>query len=348
MAASTATIACDLDFDRPGKQVSHLRLDHSDNVHAFGFVPIPIAVIAGGKGPTVLLTAGNHGDEYEGQVILRRLIQETVAEDLNGRLIVLPALNAPAVLAGTRVSPLDGLNLNRCFPGEDGGAPTRAIAHYVSNVLLPMSDAGLDLHSGGSASEYLPCSFLCTHPDPDLMAHVMALAMAFGAPYAYVVDGASGSTGLDPTAHGRGVPLISTELAGGASLDLRALQVGRDGVRRVLSQLGVLEGDRVEAEPPRFLRAGGATDRVTAPISGLFEPYCRLGEEVEEGDPAGAVHALEEPQRAPVELRFARSGVVVARRVPARVLAGDHVYQVAQEVTRDQILAEIKRSQEKP
>jgi hypothetical protein len=47
MAASTATIACDIDFDRPGKQVSCLRLDHSDNEHAFGIVPIPIAVIAG-------------------------------------------------------------------------------------------------------------------------------------------------------------------------------------------------------------------------------------------------------------------------------------------------------------
>jgi predicted deacylase len=350
MAASTATIACDIDFDRPGKQVSCLRLDHSDNEHAFGIVPIPIAVIAGGRGPTVLLTAGNHGDEYEGQAILRRLIQETAPQDINGRLIILPALNAPAVMAGTRVSPLDGLNLNRCFPGEDGGEPTRAIAHYVSKILLPMSDAGLDLHSGGSTSEYLPCSFLCTHSDPDLMAHVMALAMAFGAPYAYVVDGASGATGLDPVAHARGVPLISTELAGGGSLDLRALQVGRDGVRRVLRHLGVLvsDGRVAEPEPPRFLRAGGGKDQVTAPISGLFEPYCSLGEKVEEGDPAGAVHALEEPERAPVELQFTRPGIILSRRVPARVQAGDHVYQVAREVRRDEILREIKASQENP
>jgi len=73
MAASTMAITCDIDFDRPGKQVSHLGLDHSDNAHAFGVIPIPIAVIANGKGPTVLLSAGNHGDEYEGQVILSQI-----------------------------------------------------------------------------------------------------------------------------------------------------------------------------------------------------------------------------------------------------------------------------------
>ena len=225
-----------------------------------------------------------------------------------------------------------------------------AIAHYVSSVLLPMSDAGIDLHSGGSTSEYLPCSFLCTHREPEIMAQVMAMAMAFGAPYAYVVDGAASSTGLDPVAHDLGVPLISTELAGGASLDLRALKIGREGVFGVLRHLGVLAGDGNRAQPaaPQFLKAGGQGDEVTAPMTGLFEPYCSLGEEVQEGDPAGAVHALEEPERAPVELRFARSGVILARRVPARVKAGDTVYQLAHAVTRDEILAEIKASQAKP
>jgi len=340
MAASTMAITCDIDFDRPGKQVSHLGLDHSDNAHAFGIIPIPIAVIANGKGPTVLLSAGNHGDEYEGQVILRRLIREISPESIEGRLIILPALNTPAVLAGTRVSPLDGLNLNRCFPGEAGGAPTQAIAHYVDSVLLPMCDAGIDLHSGGTTGEYLPCTFLCTHPDRALMARMLDLAEAFGAPTAYVVESTDWSTGFDPAAQRRGVAFISTELAGGASLDRQALQIGRDGVLGVLRHLGVLEGDGGAAQPahPRFLKAGDQRDRVMATVSGVFEPYRALCEEVREGDPAGAVHSLEEPERAPVELHFARAGIIVARRVPARVKPGDFVFQVAQEITRDELL----------
>ena len=51
MEAMTTAITCDIDFDRPGKQVSHLGLDHSDNAHAFGIIPIPIAVIAGWQRP---------------------------------------------------------------------------------------------------------------------------------------------------------------------------------------------------------------------------------------------------------------------------------------------------------
>jgi len=340
MAASTLAIACDIDFDRPGTQVSHLRLDHSDNQHAFGVVPIPIAVIANGKGPTVLLSAGTHGDEYEGQVILRRLIREISPEAVRGRLIVLPALNYPAVMAGTRVSPLDGLNLNRCFPGVADAAPTQAIAHFVDSVLLPMCDAGIDLHSGGTTGEYLPCTFLCTYPDRDLMARMLDMVEAFGAPDAYVVEGTPWATGYDPAAQRRGVAFISTELAGGASLDREALRIGREGVLGVLRHLGVLDGEGGSAEPAavRFLEAGHEQDRVMATVSGVFEPYRTLGEEVCEGDPAGAVHALEEPERALVELRFERPGIIVARRVPARVKAGDFVFQVARETTRERLL----------
>ena len=343
MAVSTRAIACDIDFDRAGKQVSCLRLDHSDNEHAFGFVPIPIAVIAGGKGPTVLLTAGNHGDEYEGQVILRRLIQETRPDSVNGRLIILPALNAPAVAAGTRVSPLDGLNLNRCFPGAADGAPTETIAHFVDSVLLPMCDAGIDLHSGGTTGEVLPCTFLCSHPDRALMARMLDMVEAFGAPDVYVVEGSDWSTGFDTVAQRRGVAFFSTELAGGASLDREALRIGREGVRGVLRHLGVLDGEaRAGATPsPRFLKAGDERDSVTAPISGVFEPFCDLGAQVSEGDPAGAVHSLEEPERVPVKLHFTRSGVVVVRRVPARVKPGDHVYHVAREVARDELLPPV-------
>jgi hypothetical protein len=42
---------------------------------AYGWIPIPIARIANGPGPRVLLMAGNHGDEWEGQIVLGELIR---------------------------------------------------------------------------------------------------------------------------------------------------------------------------------------------------------------------------------------------------------------------------------
>ena len=124
-------IVSTVDFDRDGKQIGWLHVPHSVTRSAYGVLPIPVAVIRNGPGPQVLLTAGNHGDEYEGQVVLTRLIQEVQPEQIRGGLIIIPALNQPAVLAAARVSPLDAGNLNRVFPGDPGGGPTWKIADYV-------------------------------------------------------------------------------------------------------------------------------------------------------------------------------------------------------------------------
>ena len=78
MDARRSSISCDVDFEKQGKQVSFLRLTYPDHVHDTGIIPIPIAVFANGEGPTILLTAGTHGDEHEGQIILRRLLQDLV------------------------------------------------------------------------------------------------------------------------------------------------------------------------------------------------------------------------------------------------------------------------------
>ena len=63
---SDGPIEYDISLDAPEKRVSTLRLVYSDNANAYSIIPIPIAVIANGNGPTVLLAAGNHGNEYEG------------------------------------------------------------------------------------------------------------------------------------------------------------------------------------------------------------------------------------------------------------------------------------------
>src|SRR5260370_19228729 len=130
MAKTATRITSDIDFEAAGKQLSYLRLTHSDDRHAFGIIPVPIAVFANGAGPTVLVSAGNHGDEYEGQVILHALIRELDPAKVSGRLIVMPALNYPAVLAGSRRSPPDLRHFNRALPGDPPRTPTAARPHY--------------------------------------------------------------------------------------------------------------------------------------------------------------------------------------------------------------------------
>ena len=128
MARSRSRLTAEIDFDRAGKQHGFIRLPHSVHRSAYGWIPIPVACIKNGDGPRILLIAGNHGDEYEGQVALGKLIRSLKAEEVRGRIIILPSANFPAAMAGMRTSPLDEGNLNRSFPGDPYGGPTAQIA----------------------------------------------------------------------------------------------------------------------------------------------------------------------------------------------------------------------------
>ncbi len=112
---SRTRIHSEVDFTKEGKQSAFLRLPHSVHRSAYGWLPMPITCIKNGKGPTVLLVSGNHGDEYEGQVTLMKLTRRLHADDVKGRIIILSAANYPAAMAGlrTRAAPRASRNAPR-------------------------------------------------------------------------------------------------------------------------------------------------------------------------------------------------------------------------------------------
>ena len=83
-----------VDYEKDGKQVGWLNLPHSVNRSAYGNIAIPVTCIKNGKGPTVLLMSGTHGDEYEGQIGLCKLVQKLEPSDIQGRVIGIPTLGA--------------------------------------------------------------------------------------------------------------------------------------------------------------------------------------------------------------------------------------------------------------
>src|SRR6478752_9326676 len=91
-----------VDFSADGEQHGFLKLPYSRDDSAWGAVMIPVAVVKRGEGPTALLTGANHGDEYEGPIALFDLARTLTAEQVQGRVIIVPAMNYPAVRAGTR------------------------------------------------------------------------------------------------------------------------------------------------------------------------------------------------------------------------------------------------------
>jgi predicted deacylase len=323
---SASPIFTDIDFDRDGTQVSTLNLPHSPHEDAWGVMPIPIAVIKNGAGPTVLLEGGNHGDEYEGPIILGRMIRELDAAEIQGRLIVLPAINTPAVVAGRRTSPVDGLNFNRSFPGDPRGSMTEQIAHYVHDVLFPMADAFVDLHSGGSSLDILPSAIVEPAPEADHADRIMEAVLAFDAPLTVVLDNLGEPRTASASAVRAGLITVGTELGRGGAVSIDALRIGERGVRNVLAHLGVMEAAPAAARSTsRIVQVPGVAGYVHAPAAGVFEPFDEKGAIVEEGAPAGVVHFLDNPARAPVPAHYRSAGMLISRRQPGRVERGNCV-----------------------
>ena len=322
----------DIDLDREGKQVASLHLRHSSNESAYGAIPIPIAVVARGSGPTVLLTAGSHGDEYEGQVVLARLMRTLEPADVTGRVIILPTLNPPAAHAGRRLSPIDGANLNRCFPGSTQAGPTSAIAHYVESVLLRRCDAWLDLHSGGTSLDTILCVNILESADPAVNRRSMAMARAFGAPLIVLYDDIGGGGTSLAASRRNGVPALNTEMGGSAQLSGAGLTLCWRGVCNVLAAMGITAGPEPAAPPAsRFVQIL-ASSYLFAPAAGVVEHRRQLGETVIAGEPVAWLHSLSAPASAPRELLAGTSGMICMNRPLARTEAGDCVALICPDV----------------
>ncbi len=326
-----STAFTNVDFERQGRQIGSIHIPHSPHSDAWGAVVIPVAVIANGRGPTVILQGGNHGDEYEGPITICELIRDLDPAAISGRIIALPAINAPAVAAGHRTSPDDGLNMNRTFPGDPLGSITQQISAYVTDHVYPLADAFLDLHSGGSSLNIVPSAIVEPAEDRDLHRRIVAAVQAFDAPLTVVINNLGDPRTSTATAVRAGLITVGTEMGGGGTVSMEALRICRRGVRNVLAHLGVLPTsaqERTEGER-RLLEIPGSRGYVYASAAGVFEPLRANGEEVRAGMPVGRVHNLLDPSQAPKELTAAIDGIVYGTRHPGRVVTGNCCMAIA-------------------
>ncbi|WP_281450905.1 succinylglutamate desuccinylase/aspartoacylase domain-containing protein [Paenarthrobacter nitroguajacolicus] len=323
-----------IDFAAVGKQLGYLEIEHSDNENDASVIPSPIAVISGGDGPTVLLLAGTHGDEYEGQILLQELIRSVRVDDVAGRLVILPALNISAVREGRRVASVDGVNLNRAMPGRPAGGPAQQIASIVSEELIPMADYVMDIHSGGIASEYVPSAFVYLGPTPELWAEKVAAVSAFNVPYSVAVKPMLKAGSISGAADLAGIPMISTELGGRGTVSLPILNRARAGLRSLLGHWGVLKDEPNPSDvtgtdgPIRWVELT-AHSAVHSTMAGLFEPVVSLGQTVSAGDVVARVHSVEELDRLPKDFHSPVDGVVAIVRHPAIVNVGTTLVNIA-------------------
>jgi predicted deacylase len=329
--AKPTTAFANVDFERQGRQIGFVMFPHSPHDDAWGVTRVPIVIIANGKGPTVIIEGGNHGDEHEGPIVIGELARELDPGAIQGRLILMPANNVHAVLASRRTSSVDGLNFNRTFPGDPAGTITQQISAYVTDHIFPIGDAFLDLHSGGSSLDILPSAIIEPTEDKALAKRNATAARAFDAPWTVIIPNFGDQRTATAAACRAGLVTVGTELCGGGRVSNEALEVARRGVRNVLAHLGVLESAPQSAahyaKPILELRGSGA--HVYAPCEGVLETFHTLGSKVSAGEPAGRIHRVWEPGHNPETIEYGCDGVLFARRQPGRVNPGNCCLVVA-------------------
>ncbi|MCH2125984.1 MAG: succinylglutamate desuccinylase/aspartoacylase family protein [Pirellulaceae bacterium] len=324
-------ISCDIDFNRDGKQFGTLAVPQSTNSAGWANYFIPICVIKNGEGPTAVMSGGNHGDEFEGPTTLMNLARTLEPDDIQGRVILIPMLNRPAVLAGTRLSPIDGVNMNRAFPGKPNDSITGMIAHYVGQEIIPLADLVVDIHSGGSSMLFLPSVNMHRVENEQQMERMLAAGKAWGAPYVLLYRDVAGEGLLPSYAEGLGKVTLGTELGSKSQFGAPILNIAMTGVRNVLVWAEILKAvpqSNVNSTPI-VIEADDPRDYIMAPVSGLFEPFVELGDAVETGQVVGQIHDLETIQRTPTSVVAATHGLVTARRAIPLTTQGECVVTLA-------------------
>ncbi|WP_306119036.1 MULTISPECIES: succinylglutamate desuccinylase/aspartoacylase family protein [unclassified Roseitalea] len=327
----------ELDLVSPGRRDYFVALEH-DSI--WGSHLIPLTVIVGpqaedGKGLVVF--GANHGNEYEGPIIIRHLLAEVDAPRVRGRLILVPVLNPAAFRSGTRDSiGDDGANLNRAFVPAAGQPPlgtiTYRVADFVRRVIWPHVHAVIDLHAGGDVARFALCTSFHDVADTEQALAMQAVARLFGTPLVIAYQNETPGL-LTSEAERLGKITIGTELGWGGAVSAQGVRYGKHGVLAAAITLGQMSGT---VEPIGHQRDG--TQQMVAmidpacftlaPVSGHYEPLLECGATVAVGDPIGLVHDFERIDTPPWPALAGTDGVVIAQAWGAHVRQGQQVVVV--------------------
>lgn len=286
-------------------------------------VTIPAMVLAGVQpGPTLLVSAGVHGDEFEGIVALQTLAAQFNPAELHGTFVAVPVVNMPAYEAGLRVNPDDRQDLARAFPGDRRGTVTEQIAYVFTQQLIRHADFYCDLHSAGQYYAIEP--WVGYQLKPELLPRQREAAALFGLPTVWGTPYLPGRT-LSAAAQ-YNVPSLYAEVTGEGRCRDEDVAALVHGVRQLLGWLGITSGPPQPHQPLRVVEderpdAGYLQGQLRAACGGLFRPAVRLGQQVTQGElfgtivgPAGETLAM---------ATTPANGRVVFLRTFPRVVAGD-------------------------
>ncbi len=288
-------------------------------------VCFPVLLVRGAEpGPTLVVSANVHGDEYEGVRAIFETFEQLAPEEMRGDFLAVPVVNVPAFWSGRRNSPLDGANLARVFPGNPRGTPSERLAWHFGRAIIGRASFYLDLHSGG-VKLLMPsmAGYASTDARARAAAEIFGASVLWGHPS--VAPGRTVSF-----ASSLGIPWIYTEARGAGRIHPEDLDMMKRGIRNLLRHLHILDEPFETVAVRARLFGDGNTDLgLSATQDGFLMTTVRILDRVADGQRLGRLvdvtgEVLEE-YRAPV------GGVVGMIREFPVVQAGDVLFLLAEE-----------------
>ena len=263
-----------------GVERTFVRAEHRD-----GTVEFPLAIISGARpGPTLAVTAGMHGGEYDGVLAATRLIRETDPASLAGRLLVIPVISTRAFMLRTmQLSPVDEREVHYVWPGHPEGTYSDLLVDLLFNAVKD-ADYLIDLHGGEFAQGLEPYVCVPKAADERLREGCLLLGRAFDVPFVDWRVLEETPLALPRALLDRGIPNIWTEIGRNGLPDPRATDLQHRGIVNAMRALGMLTGDARRHEP----RLVGPRHWTTyADRSGIWRPAIAAGDRVWQGQVLG-------------------------------------------------------------
>ena len=252
---------------------------NSYELHTKTKIEIPVFVFRSHQpGPTVLFSAGMHGEETNGIEIIRKLIAREDLKKLNcGNVIAIPVINSVSFLYGSRDLP-DGRDLNRCFPGNKHGSFGSRIAYDLMKQIIPLIDFGVDFHTGGAKISNSP-QIRCVFEFPENLE----LAKKFSPPL--IIDSKYREGTFRKEAAKKGKSILVYEGGESKRFDYVAINEGLNGCFRLMKNLGM-----TDIEVPNNVSVKIIKDTwIRSNFSGLFHMKVINGAYVSKGDLLGEI-----------------------------------------------------------
>ncbi len=293
-------------------------------LHTMTKLKIPIIVERSKySGPTILLSAGLHGDEINGVEIVRQIITKNINKPKTGTIICIPVINVFGFVNQAREFP-DKRDLNRVFPGSKKGSLASRFAFYLLKEIMPHIDYAIDFHAGG-ASRFNAPQIRIVPKNSELKK----LADVFQAPFGLYSKNIAGS--FRNSCDKLGVKMLLFEGGKSVNINEEVTQEGIEGTKRVLDHLGMLNPKKEVTYPEKPTIYITKSNWIRAKYSGMFHGYTSIGNYVVKGqllatisDPYGKI---EFTVKAP------NSGYIINVNDAPIVYQGDAIYHISTQIS---------------